>query len=167
MDSSNALIPSENIYPSSLAPGVTNEDLRLNGPNAWTPSPNDTEPSVTVDLDKPSIVTGVIVQGGGPDTDDFVTLFTVEYSEDGENFFPITDTDDEPMVCRSSLFIVFKHQIYMLEVPPCDIFTTKKRTIATTKSPVVIMLRKIMFLKFRVKEITNLVDSAMHLEKRN
>ncbi|XP_072039475.1 uncharacterized protein [Amphiura filiformis] len=98
MDSNNVLIPSENIVPSSLAPGVTNEDLRLNGPNAWTPSPNDTEPSVTIDLNKPSIVTGVILQGGGPDTDDFVTLFTVEYSPDGENFFPITDAADEPVV---------------------------------------------------------------------
>ena len=100
MDSSNALIPSENIYPSSLAPGVTNEDLRLNGPNAWSPSPNDTEPSVTIDLDKPSTVTGVILQGGGPDTDDFVTVFTVEYSPDGVNFFPITDVNDEPQVCE-------------------------------------------------------------------
>jgi hypothetical protein len=99
MDSSNALISADNILPSSLGPGVTNEDLRLNGPNAWTPSPNDTAPSVTIDLDKPSIVTGVILQGGGPDTDDYVTLFTVEYSPDGDNFFPITDAEDKPVVC--------------------------------------------------------------------
>jgi len=99
MDSSNALIPAENIYPSSLAPDVTVEDIRLNSPNAWSPSPNDTEPSVTIDLDKPSIVTGVILQGGGPDTDDYVKVFTVEYSPDGENFFPIVDANNEPVVC--------------------------------------------------------------------
>ena len=97
MDSDNVLIPEENIYPSSLGPGVTKEDLRLNGPNAWSPMPNDTEPFVTIDLDKPSDVTGVILQGGGPDTDDYVTLFTVEYSPDGENFFPIT-VNDQPAV---------------------------------------------------------------------
>lgn len=98
MDSGNALIPAENITPSSLAPGVTVEDIRLNGPNAWTPSPDDTEPFVIVDLDKPSTVTGVILEGGGPDTDDYVTLFTVEYSPDGVNYFPITDANDEPVV---------------------------------------------------------------------
>ena len=97
MDSDNAQIPEENIYPSSLGPGVTKEDLRLNGPNAWSPMPNDTEPYVTIDLDEPSDVTGVILQGGGPDTDEYVTLFTVEYSPDGENFFPIT-VNDQPAV---------------------------------------------------------------------
>ena len=99
MDSSNVLIPAENIYPSSSAPGVTNEDLRLNGPNAWSPSPNDTEPSVTIDLSQPSDVTGVVLQGGGPDTDDYVTFFTVEYSPDGENFFPITVNGQPAVRC--------------------------------------------------------------------
>ena len=103
MDSDNAQIPEENIYPSSLGPGVTKEDLRLNGPNAWSPMPNDTEPFVTIDLDEPSDVTGVILQGGGPDTDEYVTLFTVEYSPDGENFFPIT-VNDQPAV---SAFVPF------------------------------------------------------------
>ena len=100
MDSSNALIPSENIIPSSLAPGVTNDDVRLNGPNAWTPDSNDNEPFVIIGLNEPSIVTGVVVQGGGPDTDNFVTEFIVEYSPDGENYFPITDANGEPVVCE-------------------------------------------------------------------
>ncbi len=102
MESGDQELPADNIYPSSLGPGVTNEDVRLNSPTAWSPSPNDTEPSVTIDLDEPSDVTGVILQGGGPDTDDFVTVFTVEYSPDGENFFPITDDNDEPVVCLKS-----------------------------------------------------------------
>ena len=106
MDSDNVLIPEENIYPSSLGPGVTNEDLRLNGPSAWSPMPNDTEPFVTIDLDKPSDVTGVILQGGGPDTDEYVTLFTVEYSPDGENFFPVT-YNDQPVVRFWSFMITF------------------------------------------------------------
>ena len=106
MDSDNTQIPEENIYPSSLGPGVTKEDLRLNGPNAWSPMPNDTEPFVTIDLDKPSDVTGVILQGGGPDTDEYVTLFTVEYSPDGENFFPIT-VNDQPAVSAFSTFIMY------------------------------------------------------------
>ena len=110
MDSDNAQIPEENIYPSSLGPGVTKEDLRLNGPNAWSPMPNDTEPFVTIDLDKPSDVTGVILQGGGPDTDEYVTLFTVEYSPDGENFFPIT-VNDQPAVSAFVPFHFVMHPI--------------------------------------------------------
>lgn len=102
MDSGNPLIPEENIKPSSLAPGVTPEDLRLDGPNAWSPMPNDTEPFVVVEFDEPSDVTGVLLQGGGPDTDEYVTSFTVEYSPDGENFFPIT-INEQPMVSVTML----------------------------------------------------------------
>ena len=107
MDSDNAQIPEENIFPSSLGPGVTKEDLRLNGPNAWSPMPNDTEPFVTIDLDKPSDVTGVILQGGGPDTDEYVTLFTVEYSPDGENFFPITVNDQPAVSAFVPFFVIY------------------------------------------------------------
>lgn len=90
MDSTNSLIPDENIQPSSLGPGVEPEDVRLNGPNAWSPNATDTEPFVVIDLEEPSTVTGVIIQGGGPDTDEYVTVFQVEYSTDGVTYYPVT-----------------------------------------------------------------------------
>ena len=96
------LIPEGSIYPSSLEPGKEPSDLRLNGPDAWSPDPSDTNPSVTIDLGRPSKVTGVILQGGGPNNpDEYVTLFEVEYSPDGVNFYPV-GYGDTPIVSRSN-----------------------------------------------------------------
>lgn len=98
MDISNPRIPSESIQPSSYAPGVQTDDLRIGSPSAWYPDPSDEEPYVDIDLMEPTEVTGVTIQGGGPETDDFVTKFAVLYSTDGgETFVPIL-YNGEPMV---------------------------------------------------------------------
>ena len=102
MDISNPTIPEENIHPSSLAPGIEPGDVRLNGPVAWSPHPGDNAPYVMIDLGKPSDVTGVLIQGGGPGTDKFVTQFFVTYSTDDETYLPI-EIDNEPVVSLTFL----------------------------------------------------------------
>ena len=82
MEDGNIAIPDENIQPSSTEPGNSPSNIRLNSPEAWSPSSTDTSPSVTIDLDVPTKVTGIILQGGGPDTDEYVTQFTVSFSLD-------------------------------------------------------------------------------------
>ena len=90
MDDQAPLIPDDRIMPSSTEPGKEPSDIRLNGPDAWSPDPSDTNPSVTIDLGKPTRVTGIVVQGGGPNNpDEYVTQFEVEYSPDGVNFYPV------------------------------------------------------------------------------
>ena len=111
MDSEISLIPDGNIYPSSTEPGKSPADLRLNGPDAWSPDlPADTAPFVVIDLDRPTEVTGVIVQGGGPNNpDEYVTLFTVEYSPDGINYYPAVTVNNFPAVRYVNLKIT---QVY-------------------------------------------------------
>ena len=89
MEDGNIAIPDENIQPSSTEPGNSPANLRLNGPEAWAPSPDDANPNVIVDLDIPMKVTGIIVQGGGPDTDEYITDFTISYSLDGVTFVDV------------------------------------------------------------------------------
>ena len=100
MDSANPLIPNEGIKPSSTAGDLGPESVRLDNPEVWSPLPTDEEPFVVVEFDEPTPVTGVVIQGAGPEAEDFPTLFTVEYSPDGENFFPLklSPEDIEPLV---------------------------------------------------------------------
>ena len=91
MDTNNQLIPVGNIIPSSTEPGKTPEDLRLDGADAWSPDPSDPAPSVVINLDRPVRLTGVVLQGGGPNNpEEYVKTFEVEYSTDGVNYFPVT-----------------------------------------------------------------------------
>ena len=90
MDSNDQLIPEENIFVTSSEPGKGPADLRLNGPDAWSPNAADTTPSVVIDLGSPARLTGIIVQGGGPNNpDEYVKLFEVEYSPDGSTWNPV------------------------------------------------------------------------------
>jgi hypothetical protein len=89
MDIDNPSIPPENIQPSSTEEGLGPESLRLNSPDAWSPLSTDENPFVVIDLEEPSLVTGVVIKGAGPDAEDFPTEFTVEYSEDGITFEPL------------------------------------------------------------------------------
>ncbi|KAI8516201.1 hypothetical protein Bbelb_070140, partial [Branchiostoma belcheri] len=68
----------------------------LNGPSAWKPDDTDVNPSITVDLLEPTHVTGFITQGK-PETNEFVTTYTVYYSNDGVNFVPYTDEFNKPV----------------------------------------------------------------------
>ncbi|XP_019623677.1 PREDICTED: mucin-2-like isoform X2 [Branchiostoma belcheri] len=69
----------------------------LNGPSAWKPDDTDVNPSITVDLLEPTHVTGFITQGK-PETNEFVTTYTVYYSNDGVNFVPYTDEFNKPVI---------------------------------------------------------------------
>ena len=93
MDVDNPSIPVDNIQPSSIEPGLGPESVRLNNPEAWSPAPEDENPFVIIDLEEPSLVTGVLIKGAGPDAEDFPTAFTVEYSPDGETFTPLTSNE--------------------------------------------------------------------------
>ena len=93
MEEGNIAIPESNIQPSSTEPGNSPSNVRLNGGEAWSPSSTDTSPSVTIDLDVPTKVTGIILQGGGPDTDEYVTQFTVSYSSDDITYVDVTVGD--------------------------------------------------------------------------
>ncbi len=90
MDNDTPLIPDDSIVPSSTEPGKDPSDIRLNGPDAWSPDESDTNPSITIELSQPTRVTGIIIQGGGPNNpNEYVTQFEVEYSPDGVNFYPV------------------------------------------------------------------------------
>ena len=99
MEDGNIAIPDSNIEPSSTEPGNSPSNIRLNGPQAWAPDTTDTNPSVTIDLDEPMKVTGVILQGGGPGTDEYVTEFTVSYSLDDVTWIDVA-VGNEPTVSR-------------------------------------------------------------------
>lgn len=90
MDSGNPLIGDDNIQPSSYDEGLGPDSVRLNSADgAWSPSLDDGNPSIVIELDEPSLVTGVVVKGAGPDAEDFPKLFTVENSPDGINWTPL------------------------------------------------------------------------------
>lgn len=89
MDSGNPLIGDDNIQPSSYDEGLGPDSVRLNSPDAWSPSPDDENPFIVIELDEPSLITGVIVKGAGPDAEDFPTAFTVETSPDGITWTPL------------------------------------------------------------------------------
>lgn len=90
MEDGSVDIPDSNIEPSSTEPGNSPSNIRLNGPDAWAPDATDANPSVTIDLDEPMKVTGVIIQGGGPGTNDYVTEFSVSYSLDDITWVDVT-----------------------------------------------------------------------------
>ena len=114
MDVNNPLIPDEGLQPSSIAEDLGPESIRLNSPEAWSPLPTDEEPFIVVDFDEPTPVTGVVIKGSGPDAEDFPTEFTIEYSPDGVNFYPLKLNEDdlEPLV-RSSTLCLYKYKIYL------------------------------------------------------
>ena len=82
MDIGNPLIGDNNIQPSTYDKQLKANSVRLNSPDAWSPSPDDENPFIVIKLDEPSLITGVIVKGAGPKAEDFPTAFTVEYSPD-------------------------------------------------------------------------------------
>ena len=99
MNSTTSLIPEGNIQPSSSAPGKTPNDLRLNGDEAWIPDETDTSPSVVIELERPTDVTGIILQGGGDSNpNEYVKLFIVEYSSDGVTYAPVVHQGGIPVV---------------------------------------------------------------------
>jgi hypothetical protein len=114
MDSDNPSIPLENIQPSSYAEGLGPESVRPNNPEPWSPSPTDEEPFVVIDLEEPSLVTGVVIQGGGPDTEDFPKTFTVETSPDGVTWTPVSVGETPVVGCLVILNSVTLTNIYIL-----------------------------------------------------
>jgi len=72
------------------------EDGVLNNPSAWKPDDTDVNPYIQIDLLEPTHVTGFITQGK-PETNEFVTTYTVYFSNDGVNFLPYTDEFNRPV----------------------------------------------------------------------
>lgn len=109
-------IEPENINATSVQESSSLDSIRLNsGPNTngfvgWSPDPADTTPYVTFDLKQIKQVSGVILQGGGHDGDEFVTTFAVAFSLDESNFLNVTAPSGQIMVrivciCNYLLFL--------------------------------------------------------------
>ena len=94
-------IPLEDINATSTRESSSLENIRLNSPPnsngfvGWSPEEADPNPSVTFDLTEVKQVSGVILQGGGMDGDEYVTRFAVAFSMDGEEFVNVTDPSGE------------------------------------------------------------------------
>ena len=97
------LLEPESINASSTEPGNTPANARLNQLKrstfiAWAPAEGDQGPTVIIDLGAEKIVNGLSVQGGGSGTNEYVTLFSVFYSVDGEGYTPVLTSDMDDAV---------------------------------------------------------------------
>jgi hypothetical protein len=59
---------------------------RLHGRGGWAPDSADAAPWFAVDMARPRVFTGLVLQGGSGKTDAFVTRFMLQTSFDGEHW---------------------------------------------------------------------------------
>ncbi|WAQ93441.1 EDIL3-like protein [Mya arenaria] len=72
---------------------------RIHSNSSWIPSHNDSSPWIQVNFEKPKLLSGILIQGenGGQR---WVTKYTVDFSMDGNTFYPYTLLlgDSKPVV---------------------------------------------------------------------
>ena len=110
-------IPDDQITASSERPGFSPHNGRLNqlprvtGPGiiggAWKPDVGDGNPWIQIAFGLPKLVTGVTTQGrhGFPE---WVTQFSVQYSNDAVNWYNVLDKNKVHPKVRSNFLITCK-----------------------------------------------------------
>uniref|UniRef100_A0A1I8Q8K8 Hemocytin n=1 Tax=Stomoxys calcitrans TaxID=35570 RepID=A0A1I8Q8K8_STOCA len=87
---------------SSLGPNYVPSKARLletskENAGAWSPMINDQNQYLEITLPEPEPLFGVIM-AGSPDFDNYVTLFKIYYSNDGEAYHALNDETDKPQL---------------------------------------------------------------------
>ncbi|XP_033746429.1 uncharacterized protein LOC117331700 [Pecten maximus] len=85
------------ITASSFSPGRTPENIKTSSVVSWEPAyryhPFCGQEYIQVNFGNQMAVKGIIIMSAGDDAINFVTNFTLQYSDDGLSWFNVTDTD--------------------------------------------------------------------------